>query len=293
VKLAPAATVEVLYALFATCGRLGCSLDEWNVYILFPVYKGTGDPAEPGNNRPLRFVSSIRNIYPAAGEATVASEVQNHGQQFGFQHKTSSTRPLLNVISILNHAQEVGTNHIPLTTISLDMRQTNYYIRRDMLLKVLDERVSATTAALVAMLMQVGMVYTAEDWTGLILRVHVGLTQGEPSSPTLYDLYADCLLEALTEASRLLSVYPTTTTKTQEEQVSNKKNIRELVCFATIRPMETAFAGDTILQDAVAPKAQIELDVSAMWARKSGMHWNLGKACVMLQPGVCPPAGGF
>jgi hypothetical protein len=147
VKLAPAATVEVLYALFATCGRLGCSLDEWNVYILFPVYKGTGDPAEPGNNRPLRFVSSIRNIYPAAGEATVASEVQNHEKQFGFQHKTSSTRPLLNVISILNHAQEVGTNHIPLTTISLDIRQTNYYIRRDMLLKVLDERVSATTAA--------------------------------------------------------------------------------------------------------------------------------------------------
>jgi hypothetical protein len=91
-------------------------------------------------------------------EAMVASEVHNHGQQFGFQHKTSSTWPLLNVISRFNHAQEVGTNDTPLTTISLDLRQAFDYIRKDLLIKVLDKRVSATTAALVAMLMQVGIV---------------------------------------------------------------------------------------------------------------------------------------
>jgi hypothetical protein len=114
----------------------------------------------------------------------VASEVHNHVQQFGFQHKTSSTWPLLNVISRLNHAQEGGTNHISLATISLDLRQAYEYIRRYMLMKVLDERVPATTAALVAILMQVGIVYTAEDRTALRLRVYVDLTQGEPTSPT-------------------------------------------------------------------------------------------------------------
>jgi hypothetical protein len=50
--------------------------------------------------------------------------------------------------------------------------------------------------------------------------------------------------------------------------------------------METAFVDDTILQDAVALKAQIALDMCAMWVRKSGMHWNLGKSFVMLQA-VC------
>jgi hypothetical protein len=131
-------------------------------------------------------------------------------------------------------------------------------------MKVLDERVSATTAALVAMLMQVGIVYTADDRTALRLRVNVGLTQGEPSSPTLYNLYGDCFLEAQTDSSRCFMVCPTTTTKSHEEQMSEMKTSQELVCCATLRPMETAFVDDTILQDAVALKAQIALDVCAM-----------------------------
>jgi hypothetical protein len=50
-------------------------------------------------------------------------------------------------------------------------------------LKVLDERVSATTAALVAMLLHVGIVYAAEDRTALRLRVYVDLTQGNREGP--------------------------------------------------------------------------------------------------------------
>jgi hypothetical protein len=44
-------------------------------------------------------------------------------------------------------------------------------------MKALDERVSATTVALAAMLMQTGIIFTAEDRTALRLRVYVGLTQ--------------------------------------------------------------------------------------------------------------------
>jgi hypothetical protein len=102
-------------------------------------------------------------------------------------------------------------------TISLDLRQAYEYIRRVLLMKILYERVSATTAALVAMLMQVGVVYTAEDWTALILRAYFGLIQGEPSSPTLYNLYADCFLGGLIDVSLLLSVCQPATTKTLEE----------------------------------------------------------------------------
>jgi hypothetical protein len=51
--------------------------------------------------------------------------------------------------------------------------------------------------------MQAGIVYTVEDRKALSLRVYFGLTQGEPSSPTLYNLLEDCLLEALPDATRL------------------------------------------------------------------------------------------
>jgi hypothetical protein len=81
-RLARAATVEDMYALFAACGRFGWSPDEWNASIWFPVYEGNVDPAEPVNNIPLRFLSSIHIMYLAAVEVTVASEVHNHWQQF-------------------------------------------------------------------------------------------------------------------------------------------------------------------------------------------------------------------
>jgi hypothetical protein len=59
-------------------------------------------------------------------------------------------------------------------------------------MRIHDEQVSERTAALVPMLMQAGIVYTAEDREALNLRVYLGLTNDEPSSPTLYNLHVDC-----------------------------------------------------------------------------------------------------
>jgi hypothetical protein len=107
------------------------------------------------------------------------------------------------------------------------------------------------------------------------------------------NLFGDCFLESLKDASRLFRVNTTTTKRMHGEQVIDKKTSQELVQYATARPMETAFADDTILQDAVALKVQFALDACAMWARKSGMHRKFGKLFVMMRPGMCPLAGGF
>jgi hypothetical protein len=95
---------------------------------------------------PLQFVSSIRKIGSAAVDATVASEVHSPGQKFGFQSRTASIRPLLNVICRLNRTQDCGTNCLPLTIISLVLRQAYNYVRRDPLKRIFDEHVSARTA---------------------------------------------------------------------------------------------------------------------------------------------------
>jgi hypothetical protein len=75
--------------------------------------------------------------------------------------------------------------------------------------------------------------------------------------------------------------------------MSAKNTSQRWVCCATVRPMETAFVDDTILQDALALKAQIALDACTTWARKSGMRWKLGMPFATLQPWVYPSAGGF
>jgi hypothetical protein len=157
---------------------------------------------------------------------------------------------------------------------------------------ILDERVSATTAALVAMLMQVG-VYIAEDRTALRLRVYVGLTQGEPSSPTLYNLYGDCLLEGMTDASRLFSVCSTNDDKQARGTGERNEDNPRIGALCHIATNGDSICGRYIVPDAVVLKGQIALDACALWARKNGMHWILGKSFVMLQPGVCLPAGGF
>jgi hypothetical protein len=142
------------------------------------------------------------------------------------------------------------------------------------------------------MLMQAGIIYTAEDRTATRFRVYVGLTQGEPSSPTLYNLSGDCLLVALTDASRLFSVCPLTTTKTHEEQVSEMKTSQELVRCATVRPMETARTIEfSNTQERFEGGNCIGRERHVGEVERNALV--LGKPFLMLQPGVCPPAGGF
>ena len=159
--------------------------------ILIPIYK-KGDPSVAKNHRPLRLVQSSAKIVGIAVDDNMRREASNHLAQFGFQARTSALEALVLAIS---HLQLPGMN-----TIAVDQKGAYDSICRAMLMELVDQRHTPTTAALVALLLQPSTVYTKGDMARTLKLLFEGVTQGGPESPTLFNIMADLLLSRIAAA---------------------------------------------------------------------------------------------
>ena len=191
-KMHPDLFADAFYALFSACGRLAAVVPGWDLSVLIPIYKGKGPEADPANHRPLRLLPALKKIFGTALDLTIRRETQNDIAQFGFQSGTSSLEALVLAIA---HSQLPG-----LISIAVDQKGAYDTVNRAHLMKLVDARTSETTAAMVAMVIQPSHVFTKGDDTKTLRTLDVGLTQGGPESPTLYNLGADDLLRMIAAA---------------------------------------------------------------------------------------------
>ena len=71
--------------------------------------------------------------------------------------------------------------------ILLDLIKAYDLVQRNKVMAIVDEEHSAATVGMLATLLQISRVMTKDDETKLLLNVDVGLTQGGPASPALYN----------------------------------------------------------------------------------------------------------
>lgn len=190
-QLCPELFAEMFYELLAAFGRLAAVISGWDQSILIPIYK-KGPPQIPKNHRPLRLLQTIKKIVGSATDMTMRSEATNHLAQFGFQCGTSALEALVLAIA---HLRIPGMH-----TIAVDQKGAYDSICRSKLMTLVEMGHSPTTTALVAMMLQPSLVYTKGDVDRLVRTLDVGVAQGGPDSPTLFNIAAGLLLTTIAKA---------------------------------------------------------------------------------------------
>ena len=190
-QICPALFADLFFEILAACGRLATVIPDWDLSILIPIHK-KGPPKTPKNHRPLRLILAFKKIVGAAIDDTMRAEAQNHPAQFGFQRGTSALEALVLAIA---HLTIQGMH-----TIAVDQKGAYDSIRRTKLMSLVAERHSPTITALVAMMLQPSTVFTKGDIRRILKVLDVGVTQGGPDSPTLFNIFADLLLQYIERA---------------------------------------------------------------------------------------------
>ena len=152
-----------------------------------------------------------------------------------------------------------------ITTVAADQKGAYDTVNRQKLMGLVDRRHTPATASLVPMLLQPGTVYTQGDTSMLLRMIDVGLTQGGPDSPALYNILGDDLLQAINRAiaSFLESDAP---------------------------QAAKAFADDLLLQLRKMMNAKRALQACGQWAVQTGQVFNLkkGKSAYLTQSASAP-----
>ena len=264
-QICPAAFAELMFELFAAGARLKCVMEDWDVSILVPIYKKKGLIAVPANNRPLRLVLILRKIFEMGTTVRMVRECPDELEQYGFNEKSMALTPVAMVVSAASMSYVM--------TILLDLIKAYDLVQRDQVMAIVDEEHSFDTAGMVASLLQPSTVTTMGDDTKLQRIVNVGLTQGGPASPALYNKTANVLIRRVLHALRIVD---------------------DVGCPAPVK----AFADDIAFQLASDVAAAIALRAATSWASDMLMRFNLdrGKSVELIDDGkqqnVCRTLGG-
>ena len=240
-KIDSALFANVFYHMFKACGRLAAVVPGWDLSVLIPIHK-KGPVALPENHRPLRLIPTVKRLYGMVVERMLGREAQNDPYQYGFQHRICAIMLLATVVADLRNPG--------ITTVAADQKGAYDTVNRQKLMKLVDRRHTPAVANLVPMLLQPGTVYTEGDITKLLRVIDVGLTQGGPDSPALFNIVDDELLKAI-----------------------------RLAVAQTLPPDEPqpakAFADDLLLQFRDLLNAKRALAACGRWANKSDQAFNL------------------
>lgn len=155
--------------------------------------------------------------------------------------------------------------HPGITTIAADQKGAYDTVDRRKLMTLVDRRHTQATANLVPMLLQPGTVYTKGDISRILRLIDVGLTQGGPDSPALYNILGDDLLQTIRRAL-------------EEFLESDAPQAAK------------SFADDLLLQLLTLLNAKRALRACGQWAQGSGQVFNMkkGKSAYLIQHAAEP-----
>lgn len=239
--LTPDLVARCLIALWEGVGRLGELPPTFSAGRITPVNK-KGDALQPCNYRPITVLNVCRRVVSAALDDCIRSKLVLHKRQWGFRKRTGT----VHAISHLEMKRRRGRNH----TALLDLRSAYDLTPRSRVRDICRLRLPPDLAAMVETILSPTHVHVTGA-PNQNIQVTSGVPQGDPVSPTLFNIFIDVFLYDLDD------------------------------CIKTEDSVGSCYADDVVLSCATRPQLQHALDVATRWATENRMAWNVGKSCVI------------
>lgn len=209
-----------------------------------------GDKSSAQNYRPLCMLSCMRKLIEIAMATRLASSIQVHGRQFGFQKGLSPISTLIDVNALIKEG------HHRLAT--LDLSKAYDKVNRLVLWEDYKSRADANTLNMLTACLQELSITTKVDVTGTVAAQRLGLTQGAPLSPLLFLIYIDDIAKYC---------HRPVPDAVQNREIGNAEI--------------TLTANDVALHTRDWRSLQSWLDACTRWAQAKKMRWESTKCAII------------
>lgn len=238
----PKLSCEFITALWKKVGELRHLPPILNTGFVIPLYK-KDDPTIAKNYRPITLLSHIRKVISIAVNIRINELYKFHKNQFGFSPKVGTETATCLVHSLLKKHKYVAV---------LDLEQAYPSVHRDILLKRAKRLLPTWIANMIQNLLTDVHFTSLGQSSFLTGKMTMGVPQGDPVSPTLYNLFMDSFLE-------LMDTIPETDSEAPA----------------------IAFADDVTLASRSSDGLRTLLSQSEKWTSQNSMKWAAHK-CVIL-----------
>jgi len=247
-RICPQHTTPALCELWKACGRVADIPQQWKNFKLVALHKKKSK-SDPKNYRPIALISHTRKIIEKALDWKVKEATSFHRFQCGFR----ANRCIEQAILRYRAAKRMGHMY----TAVLDLRGAYPSVPREKLFRVVCQRLRPNLASEISMFLGTDTVSTCGDETNAKANVRVGVPEGSPLSPTIFNLYIDELASELEKVKQKHANLPA-----------------------------TIYADDVVIFAKSHQGLKKSLRICTDWAKAAGMEWatETGKSCVLAPP---------
>lgn len=242
-QVAPELVANCESAIWRTIGRIGCVPAALSLGRVTPVFK-KGDHKIASNYRPICILNVVRRAMSAAINRRIRREITFHHRQWGFRRNMGTEH----AIAHLAHRRRQGAQHVVL----LDLKGAYDRTPRGKLLEIVCRRLSSDLAGLISAILVPGEIFVSGAPEKRI-QLTSGVPQGDPLSPTLFNIFMDEYLKKMDNTVRAGA------------------------------EADSCYADDVVLSAVYRSEIQRYLHISNEWSKNNDMEWNV-KKCVEVVP---------
>ena len=247
-QVCPELSADLLPSMWAAAERLAVCPDEWRTAVVMPLFK-KGDSKDVNNYRPISPLSHARKLLESAVDKVLRRVYTFHEVQTGFRPNSGCAQLVLQTVSAI----EDGHQFLAVLDLNKAFNTASWHV----IARLLKRRLPATLAAWIRYFLQPTIIVTPDDDDHCKFLVTLGVPQGSPLSPAIYNIFMDVPAESLQEVPPHISRQPST------------------------------FLADDVILRAFAPDGlQMLLDIASDWALRTEMTWNTkpGKSAILVPP---------
>lgn len=238
-QLDPKMFSSIINDLWAAVGRVAYVPLALRSGFVAPIFK-KGDARSPDSYRPIVLLSTLRKMATKAIHYKILDLYMFHRNQWGFIRGSNTE---------LAAAYACRSFHAGLQRVaSLDLKGAYDSVPRKKLLEAVHSRIQDPIVGMLPSLLTPIKLRTLRQTSTTTATIVVGVPQGDPLSPTLFNIFMDGFLELLNTIPRSLS---------------------------------SCFADDVLLLAESSAVLQSQLTQCTHWAFTHGMKWNPSKSFIL------------